>query len=62
MAILEDLEYIYVSFNKIRSIAHVSKSSILGVKLIKYLHARYRGLYVIFLYNFWSELTLSSLP
>ena len=61
MAILKDLEYICVSFDKIRSIMHIAILLILHQKLTTYAHAQYRALYIIFLYNFWVELTLLSL-
>jgi len=40
---------------------HMAILLILHQKLTTYAYAQYRALYVIFPYNFWVELTLSSL-
>ena len=61
MVILEDLEYIYVSFDKIRSIVNVAISLILHQKSTTYTYTQYHTLYAIFLYNFWPEFTSLSL-
>ena len=60
MAILEDLKYIYISFDKIHSIVYMAISLMLYQKSTIYIYTQCRVLYTIFLYNFWPELTLLS--
>ena len=62
MTIFENLEYIYVSFNKIGSTAYIGILLILHQKLMTSLYTQCCVLYTNSLYNFWLEFTLLSLP